>query len=213
LIDPELTLGCPEHITAWSGMDAFTQLLESYLSTNAGPFTDAIAESGLKRIAGSLERVVSEPENMEAREDMAYAALCSGITLANAGLGVVHGFASSVGGRFSIPHGLICGTLMGVANEFTLNRLLKEEVSHPAIKKYTGAGRIFHGSSNRDEIYYAEFIINKIHDLTEKLALPGLGKFGFEKSEIRQIAASTSCKYNPVKHTKEELAAMLERRV
>ncbi|MBR9999987.1 MAG: iron-containing alcohol dehydrogenase [Cyclobacteriaceae bacterium] len=213
IIDPDLTVNCPKEITAWSGMDAFTQLLESYLSTEASPMTDALALSGLKRIAGSLEKAVSDPDDLSARTDMAYAALCSGITLANAGLGVVHGFASSIGGRFQIPHGLICGTLMGVANEFLLNNLLKNDTSSLAVKKYAETGRIFHETSNRDGIFYAEFIINKIHDLVEKFNLPRLSDFGFDRAEIENIARSTSCKYNPVNHDVSELAGMLERRV
>ena len=213
LIDPELTLNCPVEIAAWSGMDAFTQLLESYLSTHANSFTDLIAESGLKKISKSLEKAIFESEDLEAKSDMSYAALCSGITLANAGLGVVHGFASSIGGRYNIPHGLICGTLMGVANEFTLNALLKNNASDPAVKKYAEAGRIFHGSDHRDPVFYAEFIVNKIHDLIEKFDLPRLGKFGFDQNEIDRIAGLTSCKYNPIKHTQEELSGMLQRRI
>jgi alcohol dehydrogenase class IV len=213
LIDPELTLNCPQEITAWSGMDAFTQLLESYLSVQASPMTDALALSGIKKIAESLEKAVSDPGDPEARTGMAYAALCSGITLANAGLGVVHGFASSIGGRFQIPHGLICGTLMGVANEYTLNSQLKQDACSPVIQKYASVGRIFHNTSNKDDIFYAEFIINKIHDMTEKFSVPRLGKFGFKNSEINPVAQATSCKNNPVKHDTLELAGMLERRV
>jgi alcohol dehydrogenase class IV len=213
LVDPELALGSPSEITAWSGMDAFTQLLESYLSKEASPMTDALALSGLYRIASSLENAVSNPDDLTARTDMAYAALCSGITLANAGLGIVHGFASSIGGRHEIPHGLICGTLMGVANEFTLNSLLKNNPGSTAIRKYALAGRVFHGTSNMDDIFYSEFIINKIHDLTEKFSIPGLGTFGFKKDEIGRIVEATSCKYNPVKFGPGEMAGMLERRL
>jgi alcohol dehydrogenase class IV len=194
-------------------MDAFTQLLESYLSTQANPFTDSIALSGLQRIAHSLEKVVYEPGDIRAREDMAYAALCSGITLANAGLGVVHGFASSVGGRYPIPHGLFCGSLMGAANEFTLNALLKENPDHDSVFKYSKVGKLFYGSSERDNVFYAEFLINKIHDLIEKFGLPGFSDYGFEEREISNIVQSTSCKNNPVQHDEKELAEMLLRRM
>ncbi len=213
IVDPLLTVDCPPEITAWSGMDAFTQLLESYLSTQASPLTDAIALSGLQLIAKSLEKVVHEPDNLTARSDMAYASFCSGLTLANAGLGVVHGFASSIGGRFNIPHGLICGTLMGAANEFTLNALLKMQADGKALGKYADIGKIFYGSDDRDDVFYAEFLINKIHDLTEDLALPGLGVFGLERNDIRAIAEKTSCKYNPVNHNQDELVGILERRI
>jgi alcohol dehydrogenase class IV len=210
LIDPELAIHCPENITAWSGMDAFTQLLESYLSTNANAMTDGIALSGLDMVSRYLERAVGDGSDLEARAGMAYAALCSGITLANAGLGVIHGFASSIGGRFAIPHGLICASLMGVSNELTLNKLLKEEANDPAIKKYIQVGKIFYGSTDRDDMFYAEFLLNKIHDLSIKFSLPRLGEFGFEIDEIDNIVSQTSHKNNPAKLSKDELKKILE---
>ncbi len=136
IIDPELMISCPVEITAWSGMDAFTQLLESYISTSSNPLTDGIAFSGMEMVSKYLISAVEDGSNLGARSGMAYAALSSGITLANAGLGTIHGFASSIGARFKISHGLICGKLMGVSNEATLNKLLKEDPSNIAIKKY-----------------------------------------------------------------------------
>jgi len=211
LIDPLLTLQCPENISAWSGMDAFTQLLESYLSTNANPMSDYIALSGLEMVSTYLERAVENGSDIEARSGMAYAALCSGITLANAGLGVVHGYASSVGGRFNIPHGLVCASLMGVCNEFTLNHLMKEDPEGEAFKKYVRVGQMFYGSEDKDEVFYAELVINKIHDLSLKFNLPKLGQFGFNTDEIASIASKTSNKNNPVKLPEEELITILER--
>ena len=209
LIDPELTLQCPQNISIWSGMDAFTQLLESYLSTSANPLTDAIAISGLEMINKFLERVVNDGTDLEARSGMAYAAFCSGITLANAGLGIVHGFASSIGGRIDIPHGLICASLMGVSNDITLNKLLKENPDDPAVLKYAGVGKIFHGSYDRDNMFYAEFLVNKIYDLTLKFRLPKLGEFGFQPDMIAEILKNTSNKNNPVKLTESEMKEIL----
>src|SRR4030042_5754294 len=116
IVDPELTISCPDNITAASGMDCFTQLTESYLSDKACEYTDALAWEGLKAIKSSLVRSFINGQDAEARSGMSFAALTSGICLANAGLGVVHGFASSIGGMFNIPHGAICGTLMAPAN-------------------------------------------------------------------------------------------------
>ena len=93
-------------------MDCFTQLIESYLSDKSGEYTDALALEGLKAIKDSLLKSYNDGADIEARTGMSFAALTSGICLANAGLGAVHGFASSIGGMFAIPHGLICGTLM-----------------------------------------------------------------------------------------------------
>ena len=213
LIDPELCLNCPEHITAWSGMDAFTQLLESYLSTNANPMTDSLALSGMGMVSKYLERVVHDGNDLEARSGMAYAALCSGITLANAGLGTVHGFASSIGGRFDIPHGLVCASLMGPTNEMTFNTLMKNDPDSPFIKKYARAGKLFFGSEDRDDVFYSEFLINKIHDLSLAFNLPKLNDHGFDPDCIEEIIAKTSNKYNPVQLLPEELNRILEKAV
>jgi alcohol dehydrogenase class IV len=209
LIDPELTIHCPKNISSWSGMDAFTQLLESYLSTSANPLTDTIAISGLEMINKFLEKVVEDGSDLEARSGMAYAAFCSGITLANAGLGVVHGFASSIGGRVDIPHGLVCASLMGVSNEITLNKLLKEKPDDPAVLKYAGIGRIFHGSSDRDNMFYAEFLVNKIYDLSLKFELPKLREFGLKPDLIPGIIENTSNKNNPAKLSEADMKELL----
>jgi len=211
LIDPELSLQCPENITAWSGMDAFTQLLESFLSTHANPMTDGIALSGLEMVSKYLERAVRNGGDLEARSGMAFAALCSGITLANAGLGVVHGFASSIGGRFEIPHGLICASLMGPSNEITLNKLMKGDPDNLFIKKYAMIGKLFFRSTDKDNVFYAEFLINKIHDLSLKFDLPKLSENGFKKDEIENIALITSNKNNPIKLSQAELTEILEK--
>ncbi len=144
VIDPELALHCPPEVTAACGMDAFTQLLEAYVSPIASPLSDALAWSGLECVARSLLPVCGEgAEDLAAREDMAYAALMSGIVLANAGLGIVHGLASPIGGRFAIPHGVVCGTLMAAATAANIARLEAEYgEAHPALKKYARVGAL-----------------------------------------------------------------------
>ena len=135
LIDPELTLNCPPEITAASGMDCFTQLTEAYLSDKSNEYTDALAMEGLKAIKLSLKRCCADGQDIEARTGMSFAALTSGICLANAGLGVVHGFASSVGGMYNIPHGLVCGTLMAKSNEINVRELRKNPGNHDCLKQ------------------------------------------------------------------------------
>jgi alcohol dehydrogenase class IV len=136
ILDPVLTITCPPNVTAASGMDAFTQLLESYVSTAANPMTDALALEGLTKISKSLLKAWHDGDDMEARSDMALASYLSGITLANAGLGLVHGFASSVGGYFDIPNGVFCSSLMAAANKVTVIELLKINNNSESLKKY-----------------------------------------------------------------------------
>ena len=112
IVDSTLLTSCPPQVTATCGLDALTQLLEPYLSPTASPLTDAIAFSGLQHIIPNLLPACGEGAgDVAVREAMAYGSLCSGIALANAGLGIVHGLASPIGGYFPIPHGVVCGTL------------------------------------------------------------------------------------------------------
>jgi alcohol dehydrogenase class IV len=123
LVDPELTIDCPHSVTAASGLDAITQLVEPFLSPAATPFTDALVRDALPRALRALPRVLADPHDLSARTDMAYAALCSGLCLANAKLGVVHGIAGPLGGRRPISHGDICARLLPVALSFNLASL------------------------------------------------------------------------------------------
>ncbi|HET9487844.1 MAG TPA: iron-containing alcohol dehydrogenase, partial [Chryseosolibacter sp.] len=141
IVDPLLTLSCSPETTAASGMDAFTQLAESYLSTAANPLTDALAYEGLRQIATSLKKSFDDGNSLEARTGMALASYLSGVTLANAGLGLVHGFASPIGGYFEIPHGTICSALMSPANKVTVRKLRSKKTNPGALKKYSNMGR------------------------------------------------------------------------
>jgi alcohol dehydrogenase class IV len=212
IVDPELTLSCPGNITAASGMDCFTQLTEAYLSDKANEITDALAIEGLKAIKASLVRSYSGGHDLDARTGMSFAALTSGICLANAGLGVVHGFASSIGGRYDIPHGLVCGTLMAVANEITVRRLREKKGNHEALKKYALLGRLFLGDHNRNDDYFIDGFIEYLHHLTDELKLPGLKEAGMEEGEISAICASTECKNNPVTLDNDDLIEIISRR-
>lgn len=213
LVDPELTISCPADITAASGMDCFTQLTEAFLSDKSNEYTDALAIEGIKQIKTSLKESYINGSNVEARTGMSFAALTSGICLANAGLGVVHGFASSIGGLYTIPHGLVCGTLMAVSNEVTVRKLRSASDKGVALKKYAALGRLFLGEKGNTDDYYIDGFIEYLHQMTSELELSGLGKYGVDEKDIGIICSITENKNNPAKLDAGELAEILQRRI
>jgi alcohol dehydrogenase class IV len=213
LVDPELTLLCPQEITAASGMDCFTQLTEAYLSDKSSEYTDALAIAGLKEIKTSLIRSYNDGGDIEARTGMSFAALTSGICLANAGLGVVHGFASSIGGMYNVPHGLVCGTLMAVSNEINVRELRKKSSNNVALKKYALLGELFLDKKNKSENYYIDSFIQYLHRLTDALKLPGLEQYGIEEADLEIICRNTEIKNNPVKLNHDDLKAIIGSRL
>ncbi len=214
LIDPELMLNCPVQQTACSGMDAFTQLLESYLSTEANPMTDALALDGISHINQSLVHLVKDnPNDIQNRSKMAYAAWLSGITLANAGVGTIHGFASSIGSKFAIPHGVVCGTLMAETNRLTLEKLSNSLNEKYFLNKYATVGRILSKKKNGIDAYFAKSLIDSLFQMTEELIIPRLSEYGISLSDLDRIAEQTSNKYNPVKLSTPDLKEILTNRL
>jgi len=199
MVDPELTLQCPGDITAASGMDCFTQLSEAFLSVKSNQYTDALCLEGLKAIKSSLLRCYTNGDDIEARTDMSFAAITSGICIANAGLGVIHGFASSVGGKYNIPHGIICGTLMAKSNEVNVRELRKKPGDFSALRKYALLGRLFLDNNGKTDDYHIDGFIQFLYDLTNRFNLPGFRRYGFEEDKIEKICAETELKNNPVK--------------
>ncbi len=213
LIDPELTVSCPKEITAASGMDCFTQLTEAYLSDKSNNYTDSLALEGIKSVKDSLINAYRNGDDRNARAGMSFAALTSGICLANAGLGVIHGFASSLGGIADIPHGLICGTLMAKSNEINVRELRKGKGDITALKKYASLGRLFVGESGKTDDYYIDSFIAYLHDLTNELQLPGLNRYGFNREMTGPVCSCTDMKNNPVPLGMTELAEIIEARL
>jgi alcohol dehydrogenase class IV len=213
IIDPELTLECSPEITAASGMDAFSQLLESYISDKASILTDSLAFEGLRCISMYLLRAYKNGSDIEARTGMAYAAMVSGITLSNAGLGVVHGFASALGGYTEIPHGIVCGTLMGMANRRNVEVLCNEAEGNAALKKYATIGRIFIRDEARSNEYYARAFVDYMEELITVLKLPRLGYYGIKAGQADRIIDSTSLKNNPVLLSKSDLLDIFMSRI
>jgi len=214
LVDPKLSVSFPPEITASSGMDCFSQLIEAFLSTKASPYTDALAWEGLKAVRGSFMQVLEDGTNIEARGGMAFAALTSGICLSNAGLGTVHGFASAIGGLFGIPHGVICGTLAASANEATVKQIRSTGLGAGALKKYSALGRLFtDADEKKPDDYYVDAFVDYLRNLTNILDLPRLGKFGIGEEDFGRICSATDSKNNPVVLDEEHLESVLRSRL
>jgi alcohol dehydrogenase class IV len=213
LIDPLLTVSCPKNVTAASGMDCFSQLTEAFLSDKACEYTDALAIEGLKAIRDSLIASYHDGTDIIARTGMSFAALTSGICLANAGLGTVHGFASSIGGMFEIPHGVVCGTLMASANEINVRELRKRGDNNSALGKYSALGRIFSDTPGKSDEYYIDAFIGFLHELTYLLELPRLRDYGIIQDNAGDICRNTEQKNNPVRLGIEALAEILTSRI
>ncbi len=213
IIDPEMMLSCPAKLTASSGMDAFTQLLESYVSRQANPMTDALALQGLKQVKKYLLRAYLEGENnIEARAGMALAAMFSGITLSHAGLGLVHGFASPLGGFFHIPHGVACGSLMAPVFAHTIDNLM-DEPDHPAIQKLVIVSKVFADFKYKKDSEYLQAFKEKLLHITKLLEVPRLSEFGVGENSIPKIVEVTSHKSHPIKLREAQLEDALRSRI
>ncbi|ACF11574.1 iron-containing alcohol dehydrogenase [Chlorobaculum parvum NCIB 8327] len=197
IIDPELMVSLPREVTVSTGMDAFTQLLEAYLSPFASAYTDALCCSGLEHFARSFEAASGDgAASVAVRADMAYAALMSGIALANAGLGIVHGFASSVGGLFDIPHGTLCATLLAEATRENIRQLQAKGEPSVGLSKFANAARILTGKSFSSEAEACEQLVAKLEAWQEQFAFPRLGEFGMSEEDFEEIIATTRSKSN-----------------
>lgn len=216
IIDPEMMLSCPAKLTAASGMDAFSQLLESYLSSRANAMTDALALQGLKQIKKYLLRAFLEgEENIEARSGMALAALFSGITLAHAGLGLVHGFASPLGGFYHIPHGVACGSMMAPVFAKTIDNLLDhpDQPDHPAIKKLIIASKVFADFKYKQDMEYLQAFKERLIHFSTLLEVPLLSEYGLKEEGVQKVVEHTSHKFHPVMLTDEQMADALKSRI
>jgi alcohol dehydrogenase class IV len=202
LVDPVLALGCPPATTAASGLDALTQCLEPFVSVQANPVTDALAREGLRRAGRSLRRVYADGSDLDARTDMALCALLSGMALANAKLGAVHGFASVVGGLVDIPHGYACAALLVPVVEANV-------AAGAAPERYAEAARLLTG---RPDATVADGVA-WLRETVTLLGVPGLGAFGLRPEQAGEVVAKTakasSTQGNPVTLSETGLHAVL----
>jgi alcohol dehydrogenase len=218
LVDPELLATCPPELIAADGMDAFTQLLESYVSIRSSPMTDALALSGMTAFRDGLFAALAGGEGEAAqagRANLAYASLMSGIALAQAGLGSVHGLASPLGAFYPIPHGLCCGTLLAVATAVNLRALRQRLPDSPALTKYAAIGRLLSGRGCADEAAQ-EALLEVLNDWTLRLDLKRLGAFGVAREHLARIVAharGNSMLTNPLVLTDEEIGGIVAARL
>lgn len=218
LVDGSLTLSCPPAVKAASGLDALTQLIESYVSVNASPLTDALALSGLEAAAEALVPICTRADaDADLHGRMAYAATLSGVTLAHAGLGVVHGVAGPAGGSFSVPHGVVCGTLLAEATRRNIARLREERAHSPqaalALRKYARVGAVLTGHDARDGDGCLERLTAALDEWTALLHVPRLGQYGMSADAIDAVVDAADNKQSPVRLDKAEIRAMLEARL
>jgi alcohol dehydrogenase class IV len=210
IVDPELTYSLPLDLTASTGLDALTQVLEPFVSSRANPLTDGICREGLRRAARSLRRACTNAADAEARSDMALTSLFGGLALANAGLGAVHGFAGVLGGMFPAPHGAVCACLLPYVMAVNLRALQAHAPQHPALARYDEVGQILTGASSAG----AAEGVSWVQELCAALAMPRLRDFGVTRDDFAAIVAqaqqASSMKANPLPLTNEALTAVLE---
>jgi len=216
LVDPDLLATCPRELIAADGMDALTQLLEAYVSTRASPMTDALAWSGMTAARDSLlPWYTGDGDPQQARSGMAYAALLSGICLAQTGLGSVHGLASPLGAFFPIPHGVVCGTLVGAATRMNIEAMLAREPDNPALTKYAAVSELLcrRRFDTREQAWKA--LRTLLDDWTRRLALPTLDHYGIGAADFDRIVAhsrGSSMQTNPIVLTDGEIGTILQQR-
>jgi alcohol dehydrogenase class IV len=199
LIDPDLTMSCPWSVTTESGLDALTQLLESYTSSASNAFTDMLAFEGIKSCS-VLPRILDKPNDRELRSGMAYAAYLSGVCLTNTGLGVIHGIAGVVGGLYPVGHGALCSALLVCSTQMNLEKLKKVD-NFSVIKKYETISNMLFGTTD---------LVRTLGDWVRKMNIKTLGQLGVRKEDFGKIAKSTKIKNNPVLLSEEDILTILD---
>jgi alcohol dehydrogenase class IV len=211
LVDPELARDLPPGLTATTGLDALTQLIEPYTCLRANPMTDALCEEGMRRAARSLRAAFENGRNDAAREDMALASLFGGIALANAGLGAVHGLAGPIGGMFPAPHGAVCAALLPHVMAANLRALRVRQPGSPALGRYQTVARLLTGKTEAR----ADDAVDWVRALVSDLRIPGLALYGIKNEDaavlVAKAAQASSMKANPIVLAPAELGAVLEK--
>jgi alcohol dehydrogenase class IV len=211
LIDPELTLEAPPGITASTGLDTLTQLIEPFVSCRANALTDGFCLDGMRRAASALPKAFRNGQDRDARAEMAYASLLSGLSLANAGLGIVHGFASPLGGLLEAPHGALCAAVLPHGMAMNIRALRERAPTHDALDKYRRVAQLLTADSQAE----ADDAVSYMSNLCRSLGVSSLRSYGLEPSGIpalvAKVAGASSTKANPIPLSMGELAEIAER--
>ena len=202
LVDSRLTHDLPPSVTASSGLDALTQLLEAYVSRRAQPVTDGMCLEGLARAGWALRRAYHQPDDAEAREAMSTAALLSGMALANAGLGAVHGIAAPLGGGYPAPHGAACAALLPHVAAVNIRALRRRDPDGPALARYARVAEVLLGRGAATQAVLLDDLLAALRDLAAELGIPPLSAYGLTVAGVPALAAQTakasSTRANPI---------------
>lgn len=212
IVDPMLTLTSPKSVTMQSGIDAFCQLLESYVCLNSNTFTDSLAEKGIKKMCEYLPRAYANPGDIDARTNVSYASLLSGICMANAGLTTIHGFAGVIGGLYDAPHGAICASLLYGATITNVQKILDYQPNNLAAPKYGKLGAFLMDASyspDRHEVFFRA-LTETLKGWEKEFNIPRLKDFGIDKDDFWKILEDAKQRYNPVKLSNSEMEKILE---
>lgn len=208
VVDPELTYGLPPAITAFTGLDALTQLIEPYVSARANPLVDAVCVEGIRRVAAALRCAYHDGADRDARRDMAMGSLFGGLALANAGLGVVHGFAAPLGGRWKAPHGALCAAVLPHGMAANIRALRARAPQSRDLERYAAIARLLTGRNEAT----VEDGIDWVHALCAELKIPALRSWGISETDlpgiVEKAAISSSMQANPLPLTDDELMAV-----
>ena len=213
VVDPKLTLDLPPALTASTGLDALTQLIEPYVSNRANPMTDLYCVAGLRLAASALRRAWRDGHDLAARTDMSFASLLGGLALANAGLGAVHGFAAPLGGMFDAPHGALCAALLPHAMRVNIAALHASPPHAESLLRYAAVARLLTGRSDATPEDGADWVATLCRDLE----IRPLSAYGVRPADVPALtdkaARASSMKANPIVLTRGQLEELLTRAI
>lgn len=213
VIDPELYVTCSPSITAYTGMNTFSQLISAYVSLDANALTDTLAFKGLSNIKRCLKVAYNNGKNLPARSGMGYASMISGVSTSNTGFGLVRGLAEAIGARYNIKHSLLTSTLLAASTEKTIKELRKHyDDDNEALKKYGTIGRLYSKRKGRSKSYYVDNLVEELYKQTDKFEIPTLSALGVKEEDLTQIAENTQFYNNPMPLLGENVLKILKKR-